>query len=558
MRLTGGVPQPWGSYPVSVGLHQGRSASNRGALRGLRAHAWRLTSFSVVGAFVFIAGLLFQVALVRYAGMGADLSYAAQAVFSIELSYVANRYVTWHGRESGFWTAAWKFNVQKLLMTVVNMTAYALLVHFGMQYVVANIVLTAIFTPVNYVASHVLVFVRSYRGRRRRARPDRSLMTAAQTGAGTALLPALLPSVSVVIPCKSSERTIRATVSALLGQRYPALKEIILVGDVNDSTFTAVSDIADGRLILREQERTPGKRDPNVKRDAGIRWSTGEVIALADSDIVMDADWLARAVGLLGTRGSDMVAGGMWSIHDSFWGRFVDSNLLAAKTPRLRAPYFVTADNFGKPGFKPPITANAVFYRELYDDCPLDVSWAYGYEDYEWMWRVAKAGHRVFFSAELSAAHHHRRTFLALVREYRRSAEGCARFIAAHGDSPLARRRRNQVLCVPLTALAAVAGVVAGIAMGAWEPAVLVVAVAGGALSCREAAFSRRWEAVLYPFPAAVLGVVFTQSLIAGLLRAAPAPEAVDADCRVTGAGPRLDYLPRKKGAHARMEPSRR
>jgi Glycosyltransferase like family 2/GtrA-like protein len=471
---------------------------------------------------------------------------------------VANRYLTWHGKESGFWTAAWKFNVQKLLMTVVNMTAYVLLVRFGMQYVLANIVLTAIFTPVNYVASHVLVFVRSYRGKRRRARPDRPMPAAALAGDITEQPPWALPSVSVVIPCKSSERTIRATVIALLGQRYPALKEIILVGDVNDSTFTAVQDITDGRLILREQERTPGKRDPNVKRDAGIRWSTGEVIALADSDIVMDADWLARAVGLLGTRGSGMVAGGMWSIHNSFWGRFVDSNLLAAKTPRLRAPYFVTAENFGKPGFKPPITANAVFYRELYDDCPLDVSWAYGYEDYEWMWRVAKAGHRVFFSAELSAAHHHRRSFLALVREYQRSAEGCARFITAHGDSPLARRRRGQALCVPLTALAVVAGIVAGILMGAWQPACVVAAVAGCALSCREAASSRRLEAVLYPFPAAVLGIVFTQSLVLSLLRGTPAPEAVDADCRVSGTAPRIVDPPRKKGAHARMEPSRR
>jgi putative flippase GtrA len=556
MRLTGGVPQPWGSYPVSVGLHQGRSASNGGVLGALRAHAWRLTSFSAIGAFVFVAGLLVQVALVRYAGLGADLSYAAQAVFSIELSYVANRYLTWHGRESAFWTAAWKFNVQKLLMTVVNMTAYAVLVHFGMQYVVANIVLTAIFTPVNYVASHLLVFVRSYRGKRRR--DGRDLSPATLGGEVTAQPPWALPSVSVVIPCKSSERTIRATVIALLGQRYPTLKEIILVGDVNDSTFASVRDIADGRLILREQQRTPGKRDPNVKRDAGIRWSTGEVIALADSDIVMDADWLGRAVGLLGTQGSDMVAGGMWSIHDSFWGRFVDSNLLAAKTPRLRAPYFVTAENFGKPGFKPPITANAVFYRDLYDDCPLDVSWAYGYEDYEWMWRVAKAGHRVFFSAELSAAHHHRRSFLALVREYRRSAQGCARFIAAHGDSPLARRRRTQAICVPMTALAGLAAVVTGIAVGAWEPAVLAVAVAGCALSCREATFSRRLEAVLYPFPAAVLGIVFTQSLLAGLLRAAPGPEAVDPDCRVAGTVPRLVSPPRKKGAHARMEPSRR
>jgi putative flippase GtrA len=123
-------------------------------------YGFRFSLFALIGGLVFIAGLALQVVLVRYARTGADWSYAAQAIFSIELSYLLNRYVTWRDRTAGFWAAAWKFNAQKLLMTVINLTAYALLVRAGMEYIVANVVLTAVFTPVNYFASDLLVFVR--------------------------------------------------------------------------------------------------------------------------------------------------------------------------------------------------------------------------------------------------------------------------------------------------------------------------------------------------------------------------------------------------------------
>ena len=183
-----------------------------------------------------------------------------------------------------------------------------------------------------------------------------------------------------------------------------------------------------------------------MKRDKGIRKASGEVLALADSDIVMDPDWLSRAIPRLLAQGGGVVAGGMKRIHDTFWGRFVDRNVLAAKTPRVRRSYSVTARNFGHHRTRPPITANAVFTRDVYESCPLDVAWAYGYEDYEWFWRVAKARHKLWFAGDISGAHHHRRRFRDLITEYRRSAEGCSHFIRRHPDSPLAVKRRRQAI----------------------------------------------------------------------------------------------------------------
>ena len=390
-------------------------------------------------------------------------------------------------------------------MTVINMAAYALLVRVGMEYVVANVLLTAIFTPINYFAGDLLVFARGARGGAPQSTVEPSM-------------PAVLPAVSVVIPCKASERTIRATVESFLAQEYPALAELILVGDVDDSTWTVLDDINDPRLILIEQERTPGRRDPNVKRDKGITKSSGDVIALADSDIVVDPGWIGRAVALLNGQGGGLVAGGMRSIHDTFWGRFVDNNVLAAKTPRVARPYQVTAESFGARGYKPPVTANAIFTRSLYDECPLDVTWAYGYEDYEWFWRLAKEGHAILFSSDLTAAHHHRRSFRHLVREYRQSAYGCAQFIRAHPDSPLARKRTMQAFGLPAGALA-VLGLGALAAVDGYGVLVAgALAMAAVLVTGREVIRVRSFESLTYPAAGLALGGIYAASIAGSLL----------------------------------------
>jgi glycosyltransferase involved in cell wall biosynthesis/putative flippase GtrA len=495
------------------------------ALRDILAsHGSRFASFSVIGALVLVLGVVVQGLLVRFGG-GPYGSYAGQAVFSIELSFALNRRFTWQDRNTGFWRSCWKYNAQKLLLTVPNLALYALLIRLGSGWLIANLATTAVFTAANYLTGDLWSFAR--RGARRLRRPSQ-LSPILPPPDSFQLRPPLprgqrfYPRVSVVIPCKGNEATIRATVIALLTQDYPALVEVILVGDVDDSTWMALGGIRDPRLILLEQQQTPGRRDPNVKRDKGLRKASGDILALVDSDIVMDRDWLSKAIAMLLAQGGGLVAGGMRSIHDTFWGRFVDRNVLAAKTPRLPKPYYVTAENFGKRGYKPPVTANAVFTRELYDSCPLDVTWAYGYEDYEWFWRLARNRHKVLFSGELTAAHHHRRSFRRLAREYRQSAHGCARFIQAHEDSPLSRKRKRQAFWLPLAALAAIGLTAGAVAIGDTLVIIGILVAVAVASTGREIVRSRSLEAAVYGPATVALGSLFTASLASGLIQKTP------------------------------------
>ena len=145
------------------------------------------------------------------------------------------------------------------------------------------------------------------------------------------------PTVSVVIPCRDNEKTIRATVESLLRQDYRALRQIILIGSPIDTTWEGLEGIYDRRLVIQEVLAPPGTHDANFKRDFGIRESSSEIVSLVDSGMVLPPDWLNRAVRALNGGEADGVAAVRRPMSDEFLGRFVDRRSLDVKTSGVSA-----------------------------------------------------------------------------------------------------------------------------------------------------------------------------------------------------------------------------
>lgn len=546
--------QPPVSYPPVDYAPQERAESGPvaetrlGAL--VRGHWVRFTSFSLIGGVIFVAGLALQAALTGGMHMHAFLSYLIQAVVSVEASFLLNRWLTWRRRGTAFWSAFLRFNAQKVLTVTANLVLYAGLLRLTVNYLLANVLLTGVFTVVNYVMGDRFVFVPP--------EPPTEAMPAVAIPRGESALfrtlPGLRPSVSIVIPVRNNAATIRPAVESLLRQNYPELREIILIGSPQDTTWQGLQGITDRRLITFEAEAPPGIRDANYKRHLGVRATSGALVALVDSDMVLPDDWLRNAVRALINSGADCVAGVMRSVHDDYWGRFVDNCRLAAKTPRVNGSYFVTVDDFGGSSRKPPITANILFAGEMYARCPIDSTWSHGsLEDYEWFWRVVSNGYRVLVTDQLFGWHHHRSGIKQLIGEYRRSARGCAYFIRAHSQSPFARKRLMQAITLPLAALAGIAAMVVAVLTGFGTQAAAVVAagaVAGGIfLSAREFVVTRTFQSLTYPVPALILGLSYTFSLVTHLVNT-PVTGAGDASAAAPGMAspPASDHPAPRKG----------
>jgi putative flippase GtrA len=160
-----GASSPLRDGAVSAAAPRGRHRiAPPGRIRALVAeHGTRFASFSVVGGFVFVLGLALQAFLVQICRLGSDVSYLLQGFVSVQVSFLLNYFWTWRDVQVRFWRACYKFNLQKIITTVFNLLVYAGLIAAGINYLVANIATTAVFTAVNYVFGNRWAFVPSER-----------------------------------------------------------------------------------------------------------------------------------------------------------------------------------------------------------------------------------------------------------------------------------------------------------------------------------------------------------------------------------------------------------
>jgi glycosyltransferase involved in cell wall biosynthesis/putative flippase GtrA len=482
----------------------------------LARHSRRIPLFMAIGAFVFAVGNLVLILCVEYLHLRPGWAYLPQALVSVELSYLLNWKFTWRAEDARFWRSFARFNLSRCVTVPANQLAFVLLLSTGLHYVLAIVVTTAIFTAVNYAVAHVWAF----RNSRHTTAPFHSPADPQPRWSQLAAL----PSVSVVIPVKRSQATIRACVQSLLAQDYAGDLEIIAVGDVEDPTWSAIADlIDDGRVRALECTVRGNGRDANAKRNVGLAAAAGDVIALTDSDMQLPAGWVSRGVSLLG-RGYAGAAGPMTSTVGTFWSRYIDLNPLLPRTPRMGRGYVLTASSFGRRGFKPPVTANVFLRRDVIEHAGmLNQNFVNSYEDYEYFARVCANGYDILCTPELVATHTHRDSFGELLRDYRRAGRGCADFVREHPHSALSLVRKGQLAALVTVSSLALAAAALSLAFVTIVPPGLAVVAAcylTAAVYC--VARTGLVAALANPAVTVVLLATFAVGMVDGL-RAVPA-----------------------------------
>jgi len=312
---------------------------------------------------------------------------------------------------------------------------------------------------------------------------------------------------SVVMPVRGGASTIRAAVESLLAQDFEGTYEVIVVVDRDDASRDALADVGgDHRLVVLHPDPfpVPGARDSNWRRCAGVAASRGTWIAFVDADMVFPPDWARLAVARLG--GVDCVAGTVRSVDGhGFWGRYVDCNTIAAKTPRFTRRRLLTKASLGRRGCKPPITANFVFSRTVVETVgPPRPDVTYNYDDYAFCQEIVDAGFEILCDPDLAGNHHHRQGLRALLNEYRNSGRGCGQFVRLYPDSVLARRRRRHLV----TSVAAGVALVTTLVLAPLA-ALVAVALVLAVLGLAQLVTLRSPESTLYPAITGLLGSAF-------------------------------------------------
>jgi len=132
-----------------------RDGARSGGERRLSSRRWadsaRLAVLAINGINVVVLGLLIQIILVGYVGMGYITSYIVQTAVLVQLCFLMTRYIAGRTRNQSFLRAFARFNVQQLAVTGLAIGVYAGLERSGMKYIAANATVTAALTPVSLV-----------------------------------------------------------------------------------------------------------------------------------------------------------------------------------------------------------------------------------------------------------------------------------------------------------------------------------------------------------------------------------------------------------------------
>jgi len=327
---------------------------------------------------------------------------------------------------------------------------------------------------------------------------------------------------SIVLPVKGNEHTIRAAVESLLDQDVTDPYEVIVVVDGGTPEFDALADCTDDprlRLLHPDPFPVPGARDSNWRRCVGVGAARGRCLAFVDADMVFPSDWARRGLALLD--GADCAAGSVRSAAGlGFWGGYVDRNNVGAKTPRFSSLTLLTRETLGGRGRKPPITANLFCRKSVVEWVgPPRPDVTFNYDDYAFCQDIVDAGFNIVCDPSLVGHHHHRHGWRDLVKEYVRSGRGCGQYVRCYPSAHLARRRKMHVAF----AVAAFVAVALG-ALVAPLVTLLAVAVALIALSVAQAATLRSTRAAVYPVVTGVLGVAFVGGYLVERVTGRPVP----------------------------------
>ena len=116
-----------------------------------------LAVLSVNRMNVLAVGVLLQVVLTRYAGMGHIVSYTAQAVVCAQLGFLLSRFLARRDRNMPVMRAAATFNIQQVIVTALGIVSYAWLERHGLNYITANVAVTAALTPASVAAGNIWI-----------------------------------------------------------------------------------------------------------------------------------------------------------------------------------------------------------------------------------------------------------------------------------------------------------------------------------------------------------------------------------------------------------------
>ena len=226
----------------------------------------------------------------------------------------------------------------------------------------------------------------------------------------------MLPSVSVIIPCRNEEKTIHLVLDAIYAQTYPRerLQVVIADGFSEDRTREKVESFITSHPDLDVLVVDNPQRIIPAGLNTAIQASNGAVIVRMDAHSIPYPDYVTLCVDAL-ERNVAQNVGGVWDIRpgkDTWIARSIAAaagNPLAVGDARYRftdkAAYVDTVP-YGS------------YKRDTFDQIGLFDETLLANEDYEFNTRIIQGGGKIWLDPKIRCAYFARSNLCALSKQY--------------------------------------------------------------------------------------------------------------------------------------------
>ena len=150
------------------------------------------------------------------------------------------------------------------------------------------------------------------------------------------------PLVSVIIPARNEERSIRSCVESICASAYPDFEVLVVDDRSDDATLEMAQAVPPNharRLVVVEGHPLPeGWMGKPWACAQGARVAKGDLLLFTDADTVHAPDLLERAVAEMVEDEGDALTLLGWQIMDTFWERLIQTHMMASIVFRFPNP----------------------------------------------------------------------------------------------------------------------------------------------------------------------------------------------------------------------------
>jgi glycosyltransferase involved in cell wall biosynthesis len=243
----------------------------------------------------------------------------------------------------------------------------------------------------------------------------------------------MTPSVSIIVPCFNEERTIGMLLKAIYDQTYPVedMEVVIADGFSTDNTRRVVESFASEQPSLSVSLVDNPERIIPAALNAALARASGEYIIRLDAHSIPEPNYVALCIETLEETGAANV-GGAWEIKPS--GKSWIARSIAAAASHQLGAGDARYRYKGDAGEVDTVPFGA-FQRSWVDKVGEFNQSLLSNEDYEYNYRLRKAGGKIWFDPKIQSVYFARSSLRELMLQYLRYGYWKAMMLASNPAS---------------------------------------------------------------------------------------------------------------------------